>query len=55
MTEFGRRVQEHSSFGADHGRGIVMFLMGGDVRGGRVIGPVGGSADGAGGFASSAQ
>ncbi len=38
MTEFGRRVQENSSFGTDHGRGGVMFLLGGGVRGGRVIG-----------------
>jgi uncharacterized protein (DUF1501 family) len=38
MTEFGRRVQENSSFGTDHGRGSVMLLMGGGIRGGRVIG-----------------
>lgn len=38
MTEFGRRVQENSSFGTDHGSGSVMFLMGGGVRGGRVVG-----------------
>jgi uncharacterized protein (DUF1501 family) len=38
MTEFGRRVQENSSFGTDHGRGSVMLLMGGGVRGGRVVG-----------------
>lgn len=38
MTEFGRRVQENSSFGTDHGRGGVMFLLGGGVRGGRVLG-----------------
>ena len=38
MTEFGRRVKENSSFGTDHGRGGVMFAMGGGVRGGRVIG-----------------
>jgi uncharacterized protein (DUF1501 family) len=38
MTEFGRRVQENSSFGTDHGMGSVMLLMGGGVRGGRVIG-----------------
>jgi len=38
MTEFGRRVQENSTFGTDHGRGSVMFLMGGGIRGGRVIG-----------------
>jgi uncharacterized protein (DUF1501 family) len=39
MTEFGRRVRENSSFGTDHGRGSVMFVMGGGVKGGRVIGP----------------
>ena len=38
MTEFGRRVQENSSFGTDHGMGSVMILMGGGVRGGRVLG-----------------
>jgi uncharacterized protein (DUF1501 family) len=39
MSEFGRRVQENSSFGTDHGRGGVMFVMGGGVKGGRVLGP----------------
>lgn len=34
MTEFGRRVAENSSFGTDHGRGSVMFLMGGGEVGG---------------------
>jgi uncharacterized protein (DUF1501 family) len=38
MTEFGRRVQENSSFGTDHGRGSVMMLIGGGIRGGRVVG-----------------
>ncbi len=38
MTEFGRRVQENSSFGTDHGGGGVTFVMGGGIRGGRVIG-----------------
>ena len=38
MTEFGRRVQENSSFGADHGRGSAMMVIGGGVRGGRTIG-----------------
>ena len=38
MTEFGRRVQENSSFGTDHGMGSVMLLVGGGIRGGRVIG-----------------
>lgn len=39
MTEFGRRIAENSAFGTDHGRGGAMFVMGGKVRGGRVIGP----------------
>lgn len=38
MTEFGRRVRENSAFGTDHGRGSVMFVLGGGVKGGRVIG-----------------
>ena len=38
MTEFGRRVRENASFGTDHGRGGVMFVIGGGVKGGRVIG-----------------
>ena len=37
MTEFGRRVYENASFGTDHGRGSVMFVMGGGVKGGRVV------------------
>ncbi len=38
MTEFGRRVAENASFGTDHGRGGVSFVMGGGVKGGRVLG-----------------
>ena len=38
MTEFGRRVAENASFGTDHGRGGAMFVMGGGVKGGRVLG-----------------
>ena len=38
MTEFGRRVEENSAFGTDHGRGSVMFVLGGGVRGGKVYG-----------------
>lgn len=38
MTEFGRRVEENSAFGTDHGRGSVMFIMGGGIEGGRVYG-----------------
>jgi uncharacterized protein (DUF1501 family) len=38
MTEFGRRVEENSAFGTDHGRGSVMFVLGGGVNGGKVHG-----------------
>ena len=38
MTEFGRRLAENSAFGTDHGRGSVMFVLGGGVKGGRVLG-----------------
>jgi uncharacterized protein (DUF1501 family) len=34
MTEFGRTSKENGSGGTDHGRGNVMFVMGGQVRGG---------------------
>jgi len=36
MTEFGRRVKENSALGTDHGRGSVMFVLGGDHKGGQV-------------------
>ena len=36
MTEFGRRAQENSGLGTDHGRGSVMFAFGGGIRGGKV-------------------
>lgn len=38
MSEFGRRVQENSSHGTDHGHGNVMFVMGGGIKGGKVYG-----------------
>lgn len=38
MTEFGRRLEENSAFGTDHGRGSVMFVLGGGIKGGRVLG-----------------
>lgn len=38
MTEFGRRTYENASLGTDHGRGSVMFVLGSDVKGGRVFG-----------------
>jgi uncharacterized protein (DUF1501 family) len=38
QTEFGRRAAENSGLGTDHGRGSVMFMLGGEVRGGKVYG-----------------
>jgi uncharacterized protein (DUF1501 family) len=38
QTEFGRRLRENQSLGTDHGRGSVMFLAGGGVKGGKVYG-----------------
>jgi uncharacterized protein (DUF1501 family) len=38
MTEFGRTVEENTSFGTDHGRGSAMFVLGGGVHGGRMHG-----------------
>jgi uncharacterized protein (DUF1501 family) len=37
MSEFGRRVYQNVSFGTDHGRGGVMFLMGSEIKGGRIL------------------
>ena len=36
MTEFGRRAQENSGLGTDHGRAGAWLLMGGNVAGGKV-------------------
>ncbi|MDY7085855.1 MAG: DUF1501 domain-containing protein [Actinomycetota bacterium] len=36
ISEFGRRVQENGSRGADHGHGNAMLLLGGGVKGGKV-------------------
>ncbi len=38
MSEFGRRVQENTSRGTDHGHGNVMFVMGGGINGKKVYG-----------------
>jgi len=38
MSEFGRTARENGNRGTDHGHANVMFVMGGDVRGGKVHG-----------------
>jgi uncharacterized protein (DUF1501 family) len=40
MTEFGRTVRQNGAGGTDHGRASCMFVVGGQVRGGRVYGEV---------------
>jgi uncharacterized protein (DUF1501 family) len=37
MTEFGRTARQNGTFGTDHGTGTVAFVLGGAVRGGRVL------------------
>jgi uncharacterized protein (DUF1501 family) len=37
-SEFGRALEENGAKGTDHGSGGVMFVMGGGVRGGRIVG-----------------
>jgi len=37
VSEFGRTVAPNGSNGTDHGTGGAAFLLGGDVRGGRVL------------------
>lgn len=38
ISEFGRRVAENGSSGADHGHGNAMFVLGGGVLGGKAYG-----------------
>jgi uncharacterized protein (DUF1501 family) len=38
MSEFGRTVHENGNSGTDHGHGNVMWIMGGNVNGGKVYG-----------------
>ena len=38
MSEFGRRLNENESRGTDHGHGSAMFVLGGNVNGGKLYG-----------------
>ena len=38
MSEFGRTVRENGSRGTDHGHANAMFVVGNNVRGGKVYG-----------------
>ncbi len=38
MSEFGRRLRSNTSGGTDHGFGNVMMVLGGEVKGGRMLG-----------------
>jgi len=38
MSEFGRTARENGTGGTDHGHGNVMFVLGGQVKGGKVYG-----------------
>ncbi len=38
ISEFGRSFRENGSKGTDHGHGTVFWVLGGNVRGGRILG-----------------
>src|SRR5581483_1702820 len=38
LSEFGRTARENGNRGTDHGHANVMFVLGGQVRGGKVYG-----------------
>lgn len=38
ISEFGRTVRENGNQGTDHGHGNVMWIMGGNINGGKVAG-----------------
>lgn len=44
MSEFGRTARENGTGGTDHGHGNVMLVLGGKVKGGRVLGNLPGLA-----------
>ncbi len=45
MSEFGRTVKENGNGGTDHGHGNVMWILGGNVTGGKVYGKLDGLSD----------
>ena len=46
MSEFGRTAHQNGTGGTDHGHANAMFVLGGNVKGGRVYGRWPGLADG---------
>jgi uncharacterized protein (DUF1501 family) len=38
MSEFGRTARENGTGGTDHGHANAMFVLGGEVKGGKVYG-----------------
>jgi uncharacterized protein (DUF1501 family) len=46
MSEFGRTARQNGTGGTDHGHANVMFVLGGQVKGGKVYGKWPGLDDG---------
>jgi uncharacterized protein (DUF1501 family) len=39
VSEFGRTLRENGNRGTDHGHGSVYWVLGGGIKGGRIVGP----------------